>query len=61
MGPRLEEALAGKKVRYSDRTTYPDGVTRGFRTVLVPHHDARGQTVGVVVLVREAGPEPDQA
>jgi PAS domain S-box-containing protein len=51
--PRLEEALAGARVSFESRMTYPDLGPRDIQVDYVPRRDARGGVIGVYVVVAD--------
>jgi diguanylate cyclase (GGDEF)-like protein/PAS domain S-box-containing protein len=53
MLPYLEQALAGREVRYERRQRGHDGVPRDFEVHYVPHRDAAGAVCGYFVMLTD--------
>ncbi|HET9252295.1 MAG TPA: PAS domain-containing protein [Candidatus Eisenbacteria bacterium] len=53
VGPKMEAAFAGEHVHYEAHVEYKNG-TRWIDASYVPHRDATGSIVGIVVMVSDA-------
>jgi PAS domain S-box-containing protein len=51
--PYVEQALAGRAVRYESQVPYQDGGVRYIEAVYIPQFDSRGQVEGFVSLVSD--------
>ena len=53
IGPHIEAGLSGETVEYEAEVKYRAGGTRWIHALYTPHRDARGNVVGLVVLVTD--------
>jgi len=51
--PRIDRALAGEQITFTDSLKYPDGVTRTVRGSYVPHFGTTGNVEGYFTLVED--------
>lgn len=51
--PHVEQVLAGQKVQYEIRNSYPDGVTRDVAVTYAPRRDGNGDVVGYYALAQD--------
>jgi len=53
VGPKIDAALAGKRVEFTSRAEYLHGGTRDVEVVYTPHRSDDGQVLGVTAMVQD--------
>ncbi len=51
--PRVEAAMAGESVKFEERFTYPDGVTRDVELLFLPDYAEDGHATGWITLTQD--------